>query len=52
MNTRRLISAVYSAFNRRDVDAALVLMSADVNWPKASEGGRVVVFSESIHPQY
>jgi hypothetical protein len=42
MNTRRLISQAYSAFNRRDVDAALALMSDDVSWPKASEGGRVV----------
>ena len=42
MNTRRLISQAYSAFNRRDVDAALELMSEDVSWPKASEGGRVV----------
>ena len=37
-----LIARVYSAFNRRDVDGALALMSQDVSWPKASEGGRVV----------
>ena len=42
MTTRELISQAYAAFNRRDVDAALMLMSEDVNWPKASEGGRVV----------
>ena len=33
---------MYSAFNKRDVDATLALMSENVNWPKASEGGRVV----------
>ncbi|HEY2553818.1 MAG TPA: nuclear transport factor 2 family protein [Candidatus Cybelea sp.] len=37
-----MISAVYSAFNRRDVDATLMRMSEEVSWPKASEGGRVV----------
>jgi ketosteroid isomerase-like protein len=42
MTTQELISQAYSAFNRRDVDAALVLMSENVSWPKASEGGRVV----------
>lgn len=42
MNTQTLISEVYSAFNKRDVDATLALMSENVNWPKASEGGRVV----------
>lgn len=42
MTIRELISALYSAFNARDVDAALTLMSEDVSWPKASEGGRVV----------
>ena len=42
MTTQELISQVYSAFNRRDVDATLMLMSENVSWPKASEGGRVV----------
>jgi hypothetical protein len=41
-NTRELIAEAYSAFNRRDIDGALALMSEDVSWPKASEGGRVV----------
>ena len=41
-NTQILIAEVYSAFNRRDIDGALALMSENVNWPKASEGGRVV----------
>jgi len=41
-NTHSLIAVAYSAFNRRDIDAALALMSENVSWPKASEGGRVV----------
>jgi hypothetical protein len=41
-NTQTLIAQAYSAFNRRDIDGALALMSDNVSWPKASEGGRVV----------
>ena len=41
MNTQALILEVYAAFNRRDVDSVLAMMSEDVSWPKASEGGRV-----------
>jgi len=41
-NTQTLIAQAYSAFNQRNVDAALALMSENVSWPKASEGGRVV----------
>jgi hypothetical protein len=41
-NTQTLIAEAYAAFNRRDIDAALALMSDTVSWPKASEGGRVV----------
>jgi len=41
-DTRALIENAYAAFNRRDIDGALALMTEDVNWPKASEGGRVV----------
>lgn len=41
-NPQTLIAEVYSAFNQRNVDAVLALMSEDVSWPKASEGGRVV----------
>ena len=37
-----LIDQAYSAFNQRNVDGALALMSENVSWPKASEGGRVV----------
>jgi len=41
-NTPALIAQAYSAFNHRDIDSALALMSENVSWPKASEGGRVV----------
>jgi len=41
-NTNALIAQIYSAFNRRDIDEALALMSDDVDWPKASEGGRTI----------
>jgi hypothetical protein len=41
-NTHTLIAQAYSAFNDRDIDSALALMSENVSWPKASEGGRVV----------
>ena len=42
VNTQTVIAQAYSAFNQRDVDGALALMSENVSWPKASEGGRVV----------
>jgi ketosteroid isomerase-like protein len=41
-NTQMLIAEAYAAFNGRDIDGALSLMSENVSWPKASEGGRVV----------
>ncbi|MBU6455705.1 MAG: nuclear transport factor 2 family protein [Cyanobacteria bacterium REEB67] len=41
-NTKTLIAQAYSAFNRRDINSALALMTEDISWPKASEGGRVV----------
>jgi hypothetical protein len=40
--TKTLIERAYSAFNKRDIDGALALMTQDVSWPKASEGGKVV----------
>jgi ketosteroid isomerase-like protein len=39
---KAVIELAYSAFNKRDIDSALALMTEDVSWPKASEGGRVV----------
>jgi hypothetical protein len=41
-DTKTLIEQAYSAFNKRDIDGALALMTEDVSWPKASEGGKVV----------
>jgi hypothetical protein len=41
-DTRKLITSAYAAFNKRDIDGVLALMSEHVNWPKASEGGRAV----------
>jgi ketosteroid isomerase-like protein len=41
-DTKAMIEQAYSAFNKRDIDGALALMTEDVSWPKASEGGRVV----------
>jgi hypothetical protein len=41
-DTKTLIEQAYSAFNKRDIDGALALMTQDVSWPRASEGGKVV----------
>jgi hypothetical protein len=36
-----LLRAAYAAFNARDVNAALALMTDDVAWPRAFKGGVV-----------
>ncbi|MGV3532056.1 MAG: nuclear transport factor 2 family protein [Chthoniobacteraceae bacterium] len=36
-----LLRAAYAAFNARDIDAALALMTPNVAWPKAFKGGFV-----------
>ena len=41
-DTKTIVEKAYSAFNKRDIDGALALMTHDVSWPKASEGGRIV----------
>jgi hypothetical protein len=41
-NTQTLIAQAYSAFNQRNIDGVLALMSQNVSWPRASEGGRAV----------
>ena len=41
-DTKTIVEKAYSAFNKRDIDGALALMTQDVSWPKASEGGKVV----------
>jgi len=50
-NVKTIIEQAYSAFNKRDIDGALALMTEDVSWPKASEGGRVVG-KEEIHAHW
>jgi hypothetical protein len=40
-DTKTIIAQAYTTFNRRDIDAAVALMTEDVSWPKASEGGKV-----------
>ena len=41
-DTKTMIEQAYSAFNKRDIDGALELMTQDESWPKASEGGKVI----------
>ncbi len=41
-DTQTIIEQAYAAFNKRDIDGALALMTQDVSWPKASEGGKVI----------
>lgn len=41
-DTQTLIAQAYSAFNQRNIDDVLALMSDNVDWPRGSEGGRAV----------
>jgi hypothetical protein len=41
-----LLRAAYAAFNARDIDAALALMTPDVAWPKAFKGGSALGHEE------
>ena len=36
-----MLRTAYAAFNARDIDAALALMTPDVEWPRAFKGGFV-----------
>jgi hypothetical protein len=38
---RHVLTKAYAAFNARDMDAVLVAMHTDVDWPNGWEGGRV-----------
>ena len=38
----KLLRAAYAAFNVRDIDAALALMTSDVGWPRAFKDGFVI----------
>ena len=41
-----LITAIYAAFNRREIEAVLAAMHPDVDWPNAMEGGRLCGHSQ------
>ncbi len=41
-NTTEVMQQMYAAFNRRDINSVLARMSDGIDWPKASEGGRVI----------
>ena len=59
------LTALYDAFNARDIDAVTADFAPDVDWPNAWEGGRVVghaavrdhwlrqweVIDPEVHPQ-
>jgi nuclear transport factor 2 (NTF2) superfamily protein len=36
---KRFIAAIYAAFNAREIDQLLLLMTPDVAWPNGMEGG-------------
>jgi ketosteroid isomerase-like protein len=38
---RELLTIVYAAFNKRDIEGILALMRPDVDWPNGMKGGRV-----------
>ena len=37
-----LLTAVYAAFNQRDMEKVLAWLRPDVDWPNGMEGGRVL----------
>lgn len=41
-----LLRAAYTAFNARDIDSALAIMTPDVHWSRAFKGGFVRGFEE------
>ncbi|HEX8856784.1 MAG TPA: SRPBCC family protein [Thermoleophilaceae bacterium] len=42
MTVEQRLITTYAAFNTRDIDRVLELMTEDVDWPNAWEGGRVI----------
>jgi len=48
---RRSIKEAYAAFNRRDIDGALAMMSPDVVWANGMEGG-VVFGHEAVRESW
>ena len=39
---QELLTCIYKAFNRREIDVVLTAMYPDVDWPNGMEGGRVL----------
>ena len=39
-----IINKAYKGFNERDIDSVFAVMSSDIHWPKAFEGGYVIGF--------
>jgi hypothetical protein len=42
MDPQTLLAPFYDAYNRRDIAALAPMMTADVDWPDQSEGGRLI----------
>lgn len=42
MHRDHQLRSLYAAFNARDIDTLLAVMTPDVDWPNGWEGGRVV----------
>jgi ketosteroid isomerase-like protein len=42
MADNKIIERAYSAFNKRDIDGALALMTQDASWPKAASFSELV----------
>ncbi|HEX3742705.1 MAG TPA: nuclear transport factor 2 family protein [Bryobacteraceae bacterium] len=40
-SSAEILTEAYAAFNRRDIDGVLSLMSTEVDWPNGWEGGYV-----------
>jgi len=45
-SNKELLTEAYRAFNTRDMDVVLALMSDDVDWPNAMEGTRAIGIDE------
>ena len=41
-DAEQLLRAAYAAFNARDIDSALAIMTPDVDWPNVAENRRVI----------
>jgi len=43
---QEIITRIYDAFNKRDIDRVFAMMWPDVDWPNGVEGGRLRGFDE------